>query len=91
MDILIEVLLDIYMECMFLIIPEEKRTKKHYIWAKVIAILCSLGVLALACWGIVWIWESKNPWGWIPLSTAILFSVVQITLGIILTVRRYRK
>ncbi len=91
MDILIEVLLDIYMECMFLIIPEEKRTKKHYLLAKIIAAICTLGILALGCWGIVWIWEENNPWGWLPFGIALLLSTAQITLGIIMTVKRYRK
>ncbi len=91
MDILFEILIEIYMELMFLIIPEEKRGKKHVIFAKLIAVLFTLGILALGVWGIVWIWEKKNPWGWLPFGVAILLSAIQIVSGILLFIRRNRK
>ncbi len=91
MDILIEVLLDIYMELMFLIIPEEKRTKKHILIVKIIAVLVTVGILALGVWGLVWIIDDKKPWGWLPLGIAILLSVIQIAFGIFITIRRNRK
>ena len=88
MDIVIEILIEIYLELMFLIIPEEKRSKKHLIVTKMIAIICTLGVVALGVWGIVWIAEYHNLWGILPLSVACVLSVAQITLGIVLFVRR---
>lgn len=91
MDILVEILLDIYMECMFLIVPEDKRSKKHYLWAKILAVVCTLGVLALALWGGVTVFEDKKLWGWIPLGIAILFSALQITVGIVLFIKRNKK
>ncbi len=91
MEILIEILLEIYMECMFLIIPEGKRGKKHYIWAKIIAVVCTLGILALGVWGLVWVIDARNPWGWLPLGAAILLSVLQIGLGIALVIKKYKK
>ncbi len=91
MDILIEILLDIYMECMFLIIPEEKCTKRQLLIMKVIAIVCTLGILALGVWGAVWVFDGKNAWGWLPLSLAILLSAIQIIFGIVLFIRRNRK
>ncbi len=91
MDILIEILMDIYMECMFLIIPENKRSKKHYLLVKIIAIVCTLGILALALWGAVWVIDDKNFWGWLPLGLAIVLSAVQITVGVVLFVKRNKK
>ncbi len=91
MDILFEILIELYMECMFLIIPEDKRNKKHYLIAKLVAILCTVGILALAVWGLVWLVDSKNLWGWLPLGIAIFLSVIQIVFGIVLFIRRSRK
>ncbi len=91
MDILIEILLDIYMECMFLIIPEERCSKRRRVLMKGIAILCTLGILALGVWGAVWVFDDKKPWGWLPLGIAILLSVIQITAGIALFIRKNRK
>ncbi len=91
MEIVIEILLELYMELMLLIIPEEKRGKKHYIFATIVASVFTLGILALGVWGIVWIVEEKNTWGWLPLSVAITLSLVQIISGIVLCVRKHGK
>ncbi len=91
MDILIEILLDIYMECMFLIVPEDKRSKRHYVLATVVAIVATLGILALGVWGIVWIVEYKRLWGWVPLVVAIVLSVGQIVCGILLHAKKSKK
>ena len=53
MDIVIEILLEIYMELMFLVIPENNATKKHIWIAKITAILVVLGIFALVIWGCV--------------------------------------
>lgn len=90
MDIVIDILLEIYMELMMLIVPEEKRGKKHYRIATVIAVLCMLGIMALGVWGIVWIAEYDNMLGLIPLTFALLLSVAQIVLGVILFIKRNR-
>ena len=91
MEILFEILLEVYMELMFLIIPEDKRGRKHRGIAAVVAIVVTLGIMAMAIWGIVWIVEMNNPWGWAPLVIAIVLSVAQITLGILLYTRRNKK
>ena len=91
MDILIEVLLDVYLELMLLVIPEEKMSRKKKIVARLIAIGVLLGVLALAVWGLVWIIDYKNFWGILPLAVAILLSIGQISLGIILAIKKERK
>lgn len=83
MDILIEIFLEVYMELMMLVVPEKNITKKHQTIAKIIAIVVLFGVMALAVWGIVLIWEQSNLWGIAPLAVAIAFSLFQIIFGII--------
>ena len=83
MDILIEILLEVYMELMFLIVPEDKRRKKHRIIAMVVAIVMTFGLMALAFWGVCLIAEQKKL-GLIPLIIAIVLSLAQIVSGILL-------
>lgn len=82
MDIVIEILLEIYMELMMLIVPEKYVGKKMKIVATVLVILMIVGVFALAIWGIAWIVEG-NLWGIAPLGAAIVISLAQIVAGII--------
>lgn len=89
MDILIEIFLEIYFELMLLIIPEKNVTKRHILIVKIIAVLVLLGVCALIFWGIVLIVDYNNKLGIIPLTFASVFSLVQITLGIILYKKRH--
>ena len=83
MDIVIEILLEIYMELMMLIVPEKYVGKKMKTVATVLAILMLVGVFALAIWGIAWITEG-NLWGIAPLGAAIVISLAQIVAGIVL-------
>ena len=89
MDILIEFFLEIYMELMMLIVPEKNITKRHKTIAKILAIAVLLGVLALAVWGIVMIWDYGKLWGIAPLTAAIVLSLLQIVFGIILYKRNH--
>lgn len=84
MDIVIEILLEIYMELMFLVVPEENVSKKHVFLAKIVAIGVTLGTFALAIWGAVLITDYNNPWGIVPIAIAILLSLCQIIAGIVL-------
>ena len=84
MELLAEILFEVYGELMFLIIPEKNRSKK-YIWiSKIIAVVVFLSVIALAIWGIVLIADYNNPWGIAPIAVAIVISLTQIIAGIIL-------
>lgn len=87
MELLIEILLEVYMELMFLIVPEDKRRKKHRIITAIIAILITFGLIALGVWGVYLIADKKNLWGILPLAVAILLSIAQITAGIILWIK----
>ncbi len=84
MGFLMELLFEVYLDLMMLIVPEKNISKKHKNIAKVIAILVLFGVLALAFWGIVLIVDYNNLLGIIPLAVAIIISLAQIILSIIL-------
>lgn len=84
MDIVIEVLLEIYMELMLLVIPEKNVTKKHIRTVKILAILGMLGIFGLAIWGGVLLSDYGNLWGILPLGLAVLLSLIQIISGIVL-------
>lgn len=84
MDFLMELLFEVYLDLMMLIVPEKNISKKHKNIAKVIAILVLFVVLALAFWGIVLIVDYNNLLGIIPLAVAIIISLAQIILSIIL-------
>ncbi len=88
MDILIEILIEIYMELMMLIVPEEKRGKRHYRIATLVAIVCTLGVISLGVVGVVLIMEQGRALGIVFLVIAIVLSVAQIVAGIVLFIRR---
>ena len=84
MDVVIEILLEIYMELMFLVIPEKNASKKHIWIAKIMAILVVLGIFALVIWGGVLIVDHSNMWGILPIVIAVVISLAQIIAGIVL-------
>ncbi|MBQ8748816.1 MAG: hypothetical protein IJZ14_03325 [Oscillospiraceae bacterium] len=84
MDIVIEILLEIYMELMFLVVPEKNASKKHIWLARIMAITVVLGIFALVIWGAVLIVDHNNLWGILPIAIAVVVSLAQIIAGIIL-------
>ncbi len=89
MELLAEILFEVYGELMFLIVPEKNRSHR-YIWiARAIAILVFVGVAALVLWGAVLITDHNNPWGIVPITVAILISLAQIVAGIVLYKRNH--
>lgn len=84
MDIVIEVLLEIYMELMFLVIPEKNVGKKQIWIAKIMAILVVVGIFALVIWGGALIADHNNLWGVVPIAVAVTLSLAQIIAGILL-------
>ena len=84
MELLTEILFEVYGELMFLIIPEKGMSKKYVIIAKAIAIFVFIGVMALALWGGILIAEYNNLIGILPISIAVVISVAQISAGIVL-------
>ena len=84
MELLAEILFEVYGEMMFLIVPEKRMNKKYVMLTKVIAVLVFLGVIALALWGVVLISEYNDLLGILPISIAVLVSLAQIVAGIVL-------
>lgn len=84
MDIVIEILLEIYMALMFLVVPEKNASKKHIWAAKIMAVLVVFGIFALVIWGGVLIADQHNLWGILPISIAAVLSIIQIVAGIVL-------
>ena len=84
MELLFEILFEVYGELMFLIIPEKRLNKKYVIATKVIAVLVFLGVIALALWGVVLITDHHRSIGILPIAAAVLISLGQIVAGIVL-------
>ena len=89
MDILIEILLELYMELMLLVVPEKNVTKRMQTVAKIIAIAMLLLVLGLAVWGLALLIDEQSLWGIAPLSVSVLLSLAQIIAGIILYKRHH--
>ncbi|MBQ1988464.1 MAG: hypothetical protein II234_00985 [Clostridia bacterium] len=84
MDIVIEVLLEIYVELMMLIVPEKNVSKKHKLIAKIIAVLVVIGIFVLVIWGASLIIDHNNLWGIAPISAGVIISLIQVIAGIIL-------
>jgi hypothetical protein len=87
MDIIIEILLEVYLELMILILPEKAASRRFVILAKLFATLMLAGIFALVIWGCVLIFDYGNMLGIIPITVAAIISLFQITAGIILHVR----
>lgn len=84
MEILIEILLEIYLEMMILIVPEKNVTKKQQLAVKLVAVAVVIGLTALAVWGAVLVANHGNMWGIVPLTVAVVLSLAQIVAGIVL-------
>lgn len=84
MEILIEIILEVYLEMMFLIVPEKNVTKKQQLAIKLTAVAVLIGSIALAVWGVVLIADHGNMWGIVPLAVAVVVSLGQIVAGIVL-------
>ena len=84
MELLAEILFEVYGELMFLIIPEKRMSKKYIIISKAIAILVFIGAIALVSWGLILIADYNNLIGIVPISIAVVISLTQIIAGIVL-------
>ena len=83
MEFLAEFLIEFYIELMFLIVPEKKvKSKKHHILAITLALLTTVGYIALFIWGIILI-DNGNDWGALPIILAILMSLTQFIIGVV--------
>lgn len=92
MELLYEILFEVYLELMFIIAPEEETTSKAYRYIAIaVASVVLIGVLALFVWGGVLVAERHDSRGWIPIAVASVVSVAQIVVGVVLFDRKSKK
>lgn len=84
MDILIEVVLDLYLELMVMIVPEKNVTKGMRVLAIIIAIVFAFGLPALFLFGVSLLFEKNTVWGLILIIVSALLVLAQIIAGIVL-------
>ena len=87
MELLGEILLEVYFELLVFFIPEDRLSRGHRILAKVIAALVYIGALVLVFWGADLVFGQGDTIGIIPILVAVAISLLQIIGGILL----YRK
>ena len=87
MDILFELLgevfVELYMELMFLIVPERYINEKFRPIAIALALAGLVGVIALILWGFSLV-DHGHHWGGFLIAAGILISLAQIIAGILL-------
>jgi len=85
MELIFEIIFEVYLELMMYIVPEQKASSKKYRnLAYLFALIVLFGVFALFVWGCVLITDHNNKLGMIPISIAVVISVIQIIAGFIL-------
>ena len=88
MDILAEILIDVFMELMMLIVPEEKIGKRHKVLAGLLAGVFSFLLIGIFFFGAYLVFESGNMIGLIPMVLAVAISIVQIVFGIVMYIKK---
>ncbi len=83
MDVVIEVLLEVFLELFFLIVPEKRRSKGYRAAAVITATLLLAAVFALVIWGGVLLVDHKSKLGILPIAFAAVISLAVIVAGII--------
>ena len=84
MDILIEVILDLYLELMVMIVPKKNVTKGMRVLAIIIAIVLAIGLPALFLLGASLLFEKNTVWGPILMIVSVVLVLAQIIAGIVL-------
>ncbi len=85
LDIIFEILIEIYMELMMLVVPEDKMAKKRYrVLTVIIALIGIATTVASLIYGLHLIIDKDKLIGIIPIAIAVILSISQITAGIII-------
>lgn len=84
MDFIFEFIIEMYMELMFLIVPENISKKRAKIDAIILAVVMIIIVFALFIWGVILLEEKNSSKGFIPICIAVAISLIQIIAGFIL-------
>lgn len=92
MDLLYEILFEVYLELMMLIVPEKKASSKKYrIITMLIAVTVLLGVIVLFVWGGVLVFDNKDNRGYALFVIAIIISVAQIITGVVMFFKKNKQ
>ena len=89
MDLLVEIVFEVYGELMLLIIPEKNVTPRMMWLSRLLAILSLAVVIGLVLLGVWMLADRNNLVGILPIVIAALISIAQITLGIVLYKRHH--
>lgn len=82
MELIGEILIEIYLELMMLVVPETNTSKRAIVLAKVLAIGVIFLAAGLLIGGVFLLTERKTLWGILPIAVAAVISLVQIVLGL---------
>ena len=89
MEIISEILFEMFLELMMLIVPEDKReTKKYRAIAITVSFTVLFSVFALVIWGCILISDYNNKLGAIPITVAVVISILWIVLGLVMNAKR---
>ncbi len=89
MEIVFEILFEMFLELMMFIVPEENRgSKKYRAVAFTVSLAVLVAVLALIIWGCILISDYNNKRGAIPITVAVVISIFWIVLGIVMNAKR---
>ena len=89
LELFFTIIVEGYVELMGLIIPKEKSCNKTVrTLITVFAVIMILGLIAMAMFGMYFAANGKALLGWCLIVGAILLSIAQITLGIIMKSRK---
>lgn len=80
MELLAEILLELYADLVTSVLPEKGGKKRLWI-ARLLAVFAMLGVIALVIWGAVLIGDRGDFRGIIPIAVAVVVALGQIIIG----------
>lgn len=89
MDLLFEILIDMYVELMMSVIPEaDEASRKYRIIALAFALTGFILCAALFVWGGVLLFDRDNKLGLIPIVFSVAFSLAQIIVGLVIRCKK---
>lgn len=82
MEIIFEILFEMYLELMMFAVPEGKfKSQKARVIVGTVMTISLLAILALFIWGCYLVSGRDSKLGVIPITAAIVLSIVQIIVG----------
>ena len=88
MDVLIEIIIDVYGEIIFGLIPEEGISRRARRLIKLTAIMIFFGVVALTAVGTYYLVQERRAIGFLPIGIAIAILAAHIVLFVVTRKRK---